>query len=75
MCACDSDLKLVALLRDCHLMYSHCEKIEGMEFALLILLRGQRCQTDEAKLWNQHVKIMVHYGTCLQDACVARNSN
>ena len=24
MCACDSDLKLVAFLRVCHLLYSHC---------------------------------------------------
>ena len=36
---------------------------------------SQRCQTHGAKLWNRHFKIMVHYGTCLQDACAARNSN
>ena len=35
----------------------------------------QRCQTHGVKLWNQHLKIMVHYGTRLQNACVARNSN
>ena len=35
----------------------------------------QRCLTHGAKLWNRHVKIMVHYSTCLQDACAARNLN
>ena len=40
-----------------------------------IVYDNQRCQTHGAKLWNRHVKIMVHYGTCLQDACAARNSN
>ena len=27
------------------------------------LRNSQRCQTHGAKLWNRHVKIMVHYGT------------
>ena len=36
---------------------------------------SQRCQTHGPKLWNLHVKIMVRYGTCLQDACAAQNSN
>ena len=41
-CTCDSDLKLIALLQACHLLYSHCDKLECMEFGLLILLHGFR---------------------------------
>ena len=36
-------------------------------------LSTQRCKIHGAKLWNWHLKIMVHYATCLQDACSARN--
>ena len=39
MCACDLCSKLVALLRVRHLLHSHCDKFESMEFGLLILLR------------------------------------
>ena len=43
--------------------------------ASILLAYLQYCHIHGAKLWNRHVKIMVNYGTCLQDACVARNSN
>ena len=46
------------------------------QFRILEILNyTQRYQTHGAKLWNRHVKIVVHYDTCLQDACEARNSN
>ena len=45
MSACDSDLKLVAFLRACHLFYNHCNRfwikfVHKFGLLILVLLRG-----------------------------------
>ena len=51
------------------------EQTAEFVFRVLGFRVDQRYQTHGAKLWNRHGKIMVHYGTSLQDACALRNSN
>ena len=71
MCACDSDLKSVAFLLACHLLYSHCNRFRIKfvhKFGLLILLRGMNPVLDwkpEMGTYNisriLHSLLHVHY--------------